>query len=243
MKNLQVLTPHQNCIYNCPFCIAKSHNHLNNFENNYEKNYKLWKNNLIYTIITNTDLKYVIITGTNEPMQSKACIKDIINIVRSVNKNIQIEIQTRYYGQDEIFNIVDVVAYSISKPRVLNKIKPMGKIQRYVLILTDDFNNYKLNEILNLIPKSVNQLTFKLLEDSEGKNIEFDNYIHSHRIDKSTLEKLREDINNYKGNISIRLDENCMNSINRYMIFREDGNIYESWDDYEKSSEKTYRKK
>ena len=43
MKNLQVLTPHQNCIYNCPFCIAKSHNHLNNFENNYEKNYKLWK--------------------------------------------------------------------------------------------------------------------------------------------------------------------------------------------------------
>ena len=176
-------------------------------------------------------------------MQSKACIKDIINIVRSVNKNIQIEIQTRYYGQDEIFNMVDVVAYSISKPRILNKIKPMGKIQRYVLILTDDFNNYKLNEILNLMPKSVNQLTFKLLEDSEGKNIEFDNYIHSHRIDKSTLEKLREDINNYKGNISIRLDENCMDSINRYMIFREDGNIYESWDDYEKSSEKTYRKK
>ena len=35
MKNLQVVTPHMECMFNCPFCIAKAHVHLNNFENNY----------------------------------------------------------------------------------------------------------------------------------------------------------------------------------------------------------------
>ena len=42
----------------------------------------------------------------------------------------------------EIYNKLDVVAYSISNINLLDKIKPIGKIQRYVLIMTDSFNNY-----------------------------------------------------------------------------------------------------
>ena len=95
MKSLQIVTPHQECIFNCPFCIAKAHSHNNKFINNYEINNDLWKNNLINVINTNNDLKYVVITGTNEPMQSKDCVQDIIDIVRSTKKDIQIEIQTR----------------------------------------------------------------------------------------------------------------------------------------------------
>ena len=91
MKSLQVVTPHLKCIFNCPFFISKGHKHNNKFINNYLLNYDLWKNNLINVIKNNNDLKYIVITGTNEPMQSKDYVNDVINIVRSTNKNIQIE--------------------------------------------------------------------------------------------------------------------------------------------------------
>ena len=233
MKSLQIVTPHLECMFNCPFCIAKAHNHKNNFENNYDNNNKLWKNNLIDVVKNNNDLKYVVITGTNEPMQSKNCVEDIINIIKGIREDIQIEIQTRYYFPDKIYDLLDVVAYSISDPKIIKAIKPKGKIQRYVFILTDSFNGYKLDDIINLIPESVTQITFKTLQDSEGENMEFDNYIHNHSIDNNTLNLLTEDVSKYSGNLSIRLDENCMDSIDRYKIYREDGKAYDSWKDFE----------
>ena len=233
MKSLQIVTPHLECMFNCPFCIAKAHNHKNNFENNYDNNNKLWKNNLIDVVKNNNDLKYVVITGTNEPMQSKNCVEDIINIIKGIREDIQIEIQTRYYFPDKIYDLLDVVAYSISDPKIIKAIKPKGKIQRYVFILTDSFNGYKLDDIINLIPESVTQITFKTLQDSEGENMKFDNYIHNHSIDNNTLNLLTEDVSKYSGNLSIRLDENCMDSIDRYKIYREDGKVYDSWKDFE----------
>lgn len=232
MKSLQVLTPHKKCIFNCPFCISKTHKHDNNFKNNYVLNHALWKNNLIKVINDNPDLKYVVITGTNEPMQSKECVKDIINIVKNTNKDIQVEIQTHYYKQDNLYNLLDVVAYSISDVNLLNRIKPMGKIIRYVLILTDSFDNYRLDNIINLIPDSVSQITFKCLQNSKGVNKEVDEYILNHKININTLNTLKKDINNYNGNLSIRLDEFCMDSENRYKIFREDGKLYNNWEEF-----------
>lgn len=228
MKSLQVVTPHKECIYNCKFCISKMHSHDNKFINNYELNKEIWENNLIKVIKENKDLKYIVITGTNEPMQSMDCVKDIINIVRSNNTEINIEIQTHYYKENNIYNDIDVVAYSISSAHLLDKIKPMGKISRYVLILTDSFNNYSLKDILNLIPIKVTQVTFKSLQLGEKQNEVYE-YILNHSIDKKTFEKLKEDINNYKGNLSIRLDDNCMDSIGRYEIYREDAKVYDTW--------------
>ena len=230
MKSLQIVTPHIECIFNCPFCIAKGHMHNNKFVNNYELNYELWKSNLIKVIQENDDLKYMVITGTNEPMQSRECVNDIIDIVRSTNKDIQIELQTRYYKQDELYNSLDVVAYSISNIKLLNKIKPMGKISRYVLILTDSYNEYSLSKILKMIPESVLQVTFKRLIDSNGINKKIDEYILEHSIDSHTLDKLKKDIANYKGSLSIRLDMLCMKAEDRYKIFREDGYVYDDWD-------------
>lgn len=230
MKSLQVLTPHKKCIFNCPFCISKTHNHDNKFINNYELNSKLWKDNLTNIINKNLDLKYVVITGTNEPMQSIECVKDIIDVVKGINRNINIEIQTHYYKENEVYNLLDVVAYSISDINLLDKIKPMGKIQRYVLILTDSFNNYRLNDILKLIPSSVKQITFKTLQSGNDMNNIVNKYISEHRIDNNSLVNLRDDIKYYDGDLSIRIDENCMDSIDRYMIYREDGNLYNTWE-------------
>lgn len=231
MKSLQVVTPHIECIFNCPFCIAKGHKHDNSFINNYENNYELWKNNLIDVIKKNNDLKYVVITGTNEPMQSRNCVSDIVDIVRSTNGDIQIELQTRYYKQDNIYNKIDVVCYSISDVNLLSKIKPMGKIQRYVLIMTDSYNGYNLDEIIKMIPDSVGQITFKKLINTNGINKNVDKYIKFHSIDNNTLNKLIDDVNKYNGKLSIIMDLDCMNCEGRYKIFREDGKIYNNWEE------------
>lgn len=233
MKSLQVLTPHEECIFNCSFCISKTHKHDNCFINNYELNNKLWTNNLVQVIKNNHDLKCVVITGTSEPMQNKQCVTNIINIVRKTNKNIQIEIQTRYYKQDLIYNSLDVVAYSISDFNLINKIKPMGKIIRYVFIMTDTFNNKCLKDILDIIPKKVEQITFKLLHNSNGYNKQIDKWIKEHKTNNETIEKLKKEIASYQGEKSIRMDENCMDSSNRYKIFREDGLVYKDWDSKE----------
>lgn len=230
MKSLQVVTPHIECIFNCPFCIAKGHKHDNNFVNNYDNNFELWKNNLIKVINENKDLKCVVITGTNEPMQSRECVNDITQIVRNTNRDIQVELQTRYYKQNDVYNKLDVVAYSISNVNLLNKIKPMGKTQRYVLIMTDSYNGYTLNEILKLIPNSVKQITFKRLINTNGVNLEVDKYIDSYSINDNTLNKLIDDVNKYNGNLSIRMDLDCMKCEGRYKIFREDGKVYDNWD-------------
>lgn len=230
MKSLQVVTPHMECIFNCPFCISKGHVHNNNFVNNYKDNFVLWKNNLEKVIKENNDLKYVVITGTNEPMQSRGCVNDIIDIVRKTKRDIQIEIQTHYYREIDVYNKLDVVAYSIADIKLLDKIKPMGRISRYVIIMTDSFNGYSLDDLLERIPDSVSQITFKRLIDTNGVNKSVDNYILEHKIDDDTLNKLKSDIDNYQGNKSIRMDLNCMDSYNRYKIFREDGYVYDSWE-------------
>ena len=230
MRSLQVVTPFIKCMFNCPFCITKAQEHHNIFDNNYTNDHLRWESNLIDTITNDEELKYVVITGNNEPMQSKDCVRDIINIVRKTREDIQIEIQTRYYPEDEVYDLLDVVAYSISNPHMIKRIVPRGKIKRYVIILTDDFNNYRLSDLLELIPEDVSQLTFKVLQDSDGVNPELDEYIKNHSIDAKSLYALQEDIKNYNGSMSIMFDENCMDSIGRYKIFREDGNIYSTWE-------------
>ncbi len=234
MKSLQVVTPHMECLFNCPFCIAKAHNHENNFIDYYHKNKELWQKNFINVLKSNPDLAYVVITGTNEPMQSSECVLDIINLTREYRPDIKIEIQTRWYMENDLYNKLDVVCYSISNYFFLDKIKPMGKISRYVFILTDSFNNKTLQDILDIIPKEVTQLTFKTLQNSITNDTPIDEWINKHRIDPETLNNLEKDIKAYQGDLSIRLDKDCMTADNRYKVFREDGDVYNDWDELPK---------
>jgi organic radical activating enzyme len=233
MKSLQVLTPARKCIFNCPFCIAKTHHHQNNFINNFEYNYQLWEDHFINLLEENRDLQTVVITGTNEPLQDLECIKVIISIIRKIRDDIKIELQTRVYKKEDVFNLLDVVAFSISAYNNLNKVDIIDKITHYVIILTDSFNNKSLDDIINETPINVSQLTFKVLHDSDGYNANIDNWVSMHRINQQTITKLKEDISNYKGNASILFDEHCMNAENRYMVFREDGYLYHDFENQE----------
>lgn len=231
MKSLQVLTPNKKCIFNCPFCISKSHKHNNTFVNNYENNYKLWESNFIKVLKENKDLKNIVITGTNEPMQDEKCVDDIINITRKYRSDINIELQTRYYKESKVFSKLDVVAFSVSDFRLLKIIKKTNNVTRIVIILTDSFNSKSLKDIIYEMDKNIEQLTFKVLHDSNGFNVDMDNWIKKHKTDKITIENLKKDIDNYNGNISIIFDETCMDSTNRYMVYREDGNLYKDFEE------------
>lgn len=230
MKSLQVVTPALKCIYNCPFCIAKAHEHNNQFQNNYQNNYQKWMNNYIDIITNDLELSYVVITGTNEPMQSVDCVLDIIMLTRKYRKDIQLEIQTRSYSPSPIYEELDVVAYSISEYKRISLIKPNGKKNRFVIILTKSFEQKSLEDIIGQLPKGVTELTFKVLQDSNGYNKKIDEWIANNKLSEEGMLKLEYEVFNYNGDLSIRYDANCMNATNRYQVFREDGNLYEDWD-------------
>lgn len=230
MKSLQVLTPAKKCIYNCPFCIAKSHKHHNLFDNNYQQKKDFWEQNYINILKSNSDLKTVVITGTNEPVQDLDYIKDVIKLTRENRPDIKIELQTRFYKKIDVFSDLDIVAYSISDFKLLNKIEVVDKGSRYVLILTNTFDNKSLSDILKVVPVKVNQLTLKVLHDSKGVNPIIDEWIKNNKISEDTVNNIKNDIHSYNGNKSIIFDENCMEAENRYMVFREDGLLYKDFD-------------
>lgn len=230
MKSLQLLTPAIPCIFHCPFCIAQSHDHQNQFFNAYQEQHDYWVNCLTEVIKIASDLKTVVITGTNEPLQSPACVQEMIQIVRAIRPDVQIELQTRYYKPLPVMSECDVVAYSIAEPVFLDRVKPAGKQNRYVILLTDAFEVMTLADILASLPESVTQLTFKQLQHSHGVNPEMDQWIFEHGMTLSKREALKQEVQEYQGMISIFFDEDCMNAENRYMVFREDGNLYPDYD-------------
>lgn len=164
-------------------------------------------------------------------MQDEKCVDDIINITRKYRSDINIELQTRYYKESKVFSKLDVVAFSVSDFRLLKIIKKTNNVTRIVIILTDSFNSKSLKDIIYEMDKNIEQLTFKVLHDSNGFNVDMDNWIKKHKTDKITIENLKKDIDNYNGNISIIFDETCMDSTNRYMVYREDGNLYKDFEE------------
>lgn len=229
VNSMQLVTPAKKCIYDCPFCISKGHKHDNKFVNNYEKNFQLWRENLKEILRNNNSIKVVVITGSNEPMQDQKCINDMIDIVRNVRNDIKIEIQTRNYNDENVLKRFDIVAYSISKYDLLEKVKLINENNRYTIILTDSFKEKRLKDILDKISDKVQQVTFKVLQYTDDKESEVNTWIKNHKLSENDLNRLLNDIKNYKGNKSIRFDENCMNANDRYVIYREDGNVYSDW--------------
>ena len=76
----------------------------------------------------------------------------------------------------------------------------------------------------------MSQITFKKLQTSNGVNESLDNWVKKHEINQETFESLKNEVSRYIGCMSIRFDEKCMNAEGRYLVFREDGNLYENWD-------------
>lgn len=57
-----------------------------------------------------------------------------------------------------------------------------------------------------------------------------DQWILDHGMKLHNVKVLEREVQEYQGNLSIFFDENCMNALDRYMVFREDGNLYADYD-------------
>lgn len=233
MKSLQLLVPHEKCIYDCPFCISKTHKHDNSFENLYSKDNYLWKSNLESVLEYYQDLKTIVITGTSEPTLNISCIQNMINIIRNKRSDIQIELQTKCYDKTSVSDDVDVLAYSIVYDSFFKTPYLSKAIIRYVILLTKYFEKYNLEELLAIIPKEVSQVTFKVLHDSNGYSKDIDNWILENSMREEKKEDLKNEVLAYKGNTSVRFDAESMKADDRYMIFREDGKLYKDWESEE----------
>lgn len=61
--NLQVCAPHQECVYNCPFCVARGHKHKYHFKDIYKDGLNQDYFNALKRTIKTCNIDTVIITG------------------------------------------------------------------------------------------------------------------------------------------------------------------------------------
>lgn len=68
--NLQVCAPHQECVYNCPFCVALGHKHKYHFKYIYKDGLTQDYFNALKRTIKTCNIDTVIITGECDPTQN-----------------------------------------------------------------------------------------------------------------------------------------------------------------------------
>jgi len=237
--NLQVITPIcGQCVMNCPYCMANAHEHGNKFQDLYRENKDAYFGKM-RRVFRGMDLNTIVVTGTADPLQEPEVVKEISQMLKECMKpSSTIELQTRIHNRvtDEISQQFDAIAFSIDNPKQIPSIKkPQSKVNRFVFILTDAFNGYNLQQLLDMGQFTPEQITFKILVSSNEINCKQDEWVRQHNCDLATQERLKSDAEkeNKKGKISVRWDDTCWIADNRYIVFRQDGDLYHTWDDPE----------
>lgn len=77
--NLQVCAPHQECVYNCPFCVARGHKHKYHFKDIYKDGLNQDYFNALKRTIKTCNIDTVIITGECDPTQNMLCHSDAVS--------------------------------------------------------------------------------------------------------------------------------------------------------------------
>ena len=222
--NLQITVPYETCPFSCPFCIANNPKVQSIFKNVYEENFKEYMDNLIFTIRL-YDIKTVIITGDTEPTLNMRWVTQVVwNIKQEFGSLVKIEIQTRNYNLYTISQLsyldIDVIAFSFHETKKLNELGNLflPQTKRAVIVLNSLFDTEQADY------SGYEQVTFKSIQ--KGENLEINQWIDSHEF----VSDVKYGIENYS-NISFMFDKNCMDSENRYFIFREDSQVYKTWTD------------
>lgn len=217
--NLQVCVPYEKCPFQCPTCIASGREQFENLFNEDERAY-------IYALQkTQSDIyDNYIITGATEPTLNRHWLSTVLAYLSDSTT----ELQTRNYNLHN-YNLkyLDVLAYSITDVKGYLSSWQFRKIDgtnRLVILLTKDFE-FLTAENFNTM--GFDQITFKVLQYSADEQV--NKYIEQNKMtDLTNIYKIVERFNG--SSVSVRLDSNCQDSHGRYHIFREDGNIYDSWE-------------
>ena len=223
--NLQVCIPYKKCPFNCPMCIATGRKKFDDlYYNNKNEYLRVLKEKVI-------EYKDIILTGDTDPTLDREWLEDVISAIREIAPTKNIELQTRNYNLKS-YNLdgLSTVNYSITCLSDYLKawnFRNIEGVNRLVILLTDEFEIFDTS---TFNPMGFDQITFKVLQESADEGV--NKYITRHKL--KNIDKIYKIMNKYNGtDISVRVDENCQASENRYRIFRSDGKIYKNWSDTE----------
>jgi len=216
--------PYRKCPFNCPTCIA---NGRKRFDNLYKEDEKKYIDTLKKEAINYDGF---VLTGDTDPTLNKNWLEDISKILYHYCNGGKIELQTRNYNLNNYdLTFIGVLSYSITNLSDYLKAWKFRKlstgINRLVILLTKDFNILNVDTFNTM---GFEQITFKVLHLSN--DVETNEYIKTNRMEDYT--NIYEIVKHYNGtNVSVRIDENCQDSENRYKIFRSNGKIYNNWEE------------
>lgn len=228
--NLQVCIPYQKCPFNCPMCIAKDP-HI--FDNIYALDAFKYFNQL-KKALTDNYYREIVLTGDTEPSLDLNWLDQVASAVKIYAPKSNVEIQTHNYNWSGNEN-VDVNAFSVTTVKDalnISKIKTNFGINRLVVLGSKPLIDYLSNNDIDF--SKFTQLTFKLMQPSNSKVDYIDKYINENLCSEDDIRALIKKLSNQNKLTSIftlMIDKNCQVSYNRYKIFRENGSIYDSWED------------
>lgn len=233
--NLQLCAPYVPCPFNCPMCIAAKAPRFNNV---YEKNKKAYFYELTKALIS-LNITTVVLTGDTEPTIQRDWLRNVIEFLKKEFPYIDIELQTHVYRQ---YLGADISCYSITTARDMVDFihSPVRNHEnsRVVFLATEEIitNLYNDKKVCKMF--AARQITFKILQPTAYHSHEEDHYIEFRGV-KAEDKRLKRLVRRFKfKRKSVRLDVNCQAAEGRYKIFREDGNVYSSWE--AKVSERIY---
>lgn len=228
--NLQVCAPYEPCVYNCPFCIARTHpEHNHEFKNLFDgsEGTYLWK---LDKCFFEHDIDCVVITGECDPTQNLRWANIVIDHIKRQRPEVRIEFQTHNLSINEHTcpKGIDVLAYSITNMREYltswRCYKPEGVTTRAVIIVTSDFSWANKD---NFCSMGFDQITFKTLNPTENDNI--NKWISAHNL--NNIDNFYDIMNSRNGSsVSFRVDTTCQQAEGRYFVFRSDGKTYLNWE-------------
>lgn len=235
MINLQVCIPYQKCPFKCPMCIADNAPHFNNLYKENETAYFA----ALDIALKNNNIRTVVLTGDTEPTLDYEWMNKVINFIKTKYPKVSTELQTHVYRNHYLsapnlgricFSLTTVKDIEFFQ-KAFSSYLP-SKV-RMVILATGEVLDYLIN---NHVEFSCDQITFKLLQYTAYEQEEKDSFITNHRVaeDDPRLAKLVLHYGATAFNRSIVVDTNCQDSIGRYRIFREDGNVYLTWESLEK---------
>ncbi len=250
--NLQVSVPKfHTCVNSCPFCVVKTHIKFDK----HALNPIHWAEQLHLYLTAHEGIERVIITGENEPLQQVEYVIEAIKVAWRHKKIIEFIttgedfINYSKYGKfGDVIELIDVLSLStLGTPELDTKYMNrsgasffrvasyfMARVPKAIVrytILETDLITY--DDFLNIISDDPQmQFTFKQLQGDLPWIKEHSNKSLSYellkRFDWEQHGMFR--IVHWPDMADIYIDYDCQNSEGRYLIFRGDGKVYDSWD-------------
>ena len=223
--NLQVCIPYQRCPFGCPMCIASNPKHYNNL---FAVNSAAYLGGLGATMLRR---KYqdIVLTGDTDPTLNLEWLKRVARFLTNFKYKVGVEIQTHNYGWKGMDGIA-INAFSITTLKDAARIPTIHTttgLNRLVVLGTKELLQFFLENDIDL--SEFRQLTLKALQHTASKVDAVDDYIDSVSCEEALLRQAAakfEDLG-----LRVKIDLNCQDSEGRYAIFREDGKLYNSWEE------------